>query len=93
MAKKAKKKKAAIAAPTSTGATLATGLQAAKQFFDLAEDETNGEGLRTVIGYNNENIIRLAKSFGYEFDYEEMQEHLIERWGVQKPSKFMYCCT
>jgi hypothetical protein len=90
----AKKKKAAVAAPTSTGAPL-TGLEAAKQFFDLAEDETHGEGLRSAIGYNNENVIRLAKSFGFEFDYDEMQEHLNERWGVQKPSQRRprYCCT
>jgi hypothetical protein len=59
----------------------------------LAEDEVNGAGLRNVIAQNNEQIIALAKSFGYIFDYDEMQEHLIERWGVQKPSKHMYCCT
>jgi hypothetical protein len=75
------------------GTTPPTGVEAAKQFFDLAEDETNGEGLRNAIGYSNQEIIALAKSFGYVFDYDEMQEHLITRFGCTKPSKFKYCCT
>jgi hypothetical protein len=86
MAKKA-------AAPTSATARTATGVEAAKQFFDLAENEVTGEGLRNAIGYNNQQIIALAKSFGYVFDYDDMQEHLIERFGCTTPSKHMYCCT
>jgi hypothetical protein len=70
-----------------------TGVEAAKQFFDLAEDEISGGGLRNAIGYNNEQIIALAKAFGYVFDYDEMQEHLIARFGCKTPSKFKYCCT
>ena len=85
------KKRATVAVTTS--APLATGVQAAKEFFDLAENPVTGDGLRTAIGYNNQNVIALAKSFGYEFDYDEMQEHLIERFGCQTPSKYKYCCT
>jgi hypothetical protein len=81
------------AAATTTPTPRATGVEAAKQFFDLAEDDVHGKGLRDAIGYNNEHIIELAASFGFFFDYGEMQKHLIERWGVQKPSKHMYCCT
>jgi hypothetical protein len=82
-----------MAKKAASGTTPPTGVEAAKKFFDLAEDPVTGEGLRNAIGYNNQQIIALAKAFGYVFDYDEMQEHLNERFGCTKPTQYKYCCT
>ena len=70
------------------------GKAAAKAFFDAAEGP-DGHDLRQVIALNNDNIILLARSFGYNFNRDEMQDHLERRWKVSKPSKMAprFCCT
>jgi hypothetical protein len=70
------------------------GKAAAKAFFDDAE-RPDGHDLRQAIALNNDNIILLARSFGYNFDRDDMQDHLEKRWKVSKLSKTAprFCCT
>jgi hypothetical protein len=86
--------KRAAAARFPKAAIVPGGVKAAEAFFDLAEGP-DGYGLRQAIAQQNNNIILLAKSFGYEFDYDDLQDHLIQRWGVTKKPTMTprFCCT
>jgi hypothetical protein len=87
---KAKKSRAMGMDATDMPGTEKPGVANAKKFFDLV-DET--PALQTWVGMNNKNILQLAREMKIEFDYEDMQEHLIKRWKIMNPPEGGFCCT
>jgi hypothetical protein len=72
-----------------------TGAANARAFFDLVENPASGEGLRGALQRINGDIIALAKGVNLVFDYDDMQDELERRWGVQNPNRQFprFCCT
>jgi hypothetical protein len=64
------------------------GLLSAAQFFDKVE--TN-EGLQAALTVNNGNVVTLAATMGFSFNYAEMSAHLRARWKTQNGPKERYC--
>ena len=67
-----------------------TGPPAAKAFFDKVE---NDQGLQAALAMNNKNILTLAKELNLYFSYEEMHDHLVDRWDIRHGPPEGYCCT
>jgi hypothetical protein len=83
------RKRAAVSRAYVIGTPPPSGPPAAEAFFDEVE---NNAALQAMIGLNNQNIITLAKEMGFYFSYQEMTEHLAERWDIRNGPPEDYCC-
>jgi hypothetical protein len=64
------------------------GLQDAQKFFDKVDID---DGLQAAITVSNGNVIALAATLGFTFNYAEMSAHLRARWKVQEGPQAKYC--
>jgi predicted ribosomally synthesized peptide with nif11-like leader len=59
-------------------------VEKAKEFFDQVDSD---QALRDELSEVGENVLDLARKHGFNFSYDDMREHLKDRWGVTKPPK------
>jgi len=77
-----------IVGAMTTDTVTEQGLLAAEQFFDQVDAN---EGLQAAITVSNSNVITLAATLGFVFNYAEMSFHLRQRWKVQNGPSARYC--